>query len=314
MRELRRRPALVARAEGRSPTSSSRSPRAASAGSPTSSSAPTTCTQHHHHWTHQDFGGKQAERGVARAHHHLLHRRPGRACRTATASASTRSRGSATTRTPTRPGRTRPRSWRRSLDGVPDDEINKITHENALRFFRARRRSRTARRRSAPWRALRAESPDVDLSVKSSHGGKPPIAERAAPGDDAGHHAAARQRSTRRRRSEASAALAVTGGGWRGTGFRKASRDCVARCCAWYDANARPWPWRRTRDPYRIWVSEVMLQQTRLKVVEPAYRRFVRAFPTLSRLARAGEDEVLSLWSGLGYYSRARSLHRAAQL
>lgn len=83
---------------------------------------------------------------------------------------------------------------------------------------------------------------------------------------------------------------------------------------AWYDTNRRPLPWRRGRDPYRIWVAEVMLQQTRIAVVVPAYRRFVRAFPTLSRLARADEEQVLSLWSGLGYYSRARALHRAARL
>lgn len=83
---------------------------------------------------------------------------------------------------------------------------------------------------------------------------------------------------------------------------------------AWYDAERRDWPWRRTRDPYRIWVAEVMLQQTRLAVVEPAYRRFLRRFPTIRRLARADEESVLAAWSGLGYYSRARSLHRAARI
>ncbi len=82
---------------------------------------------------------------------------------------------------------------------------------------------------------------------------------------------------------------------------------------AWYDANARPLPWRHRPNAYRIWVSEVMLQQTRIAVVEPAYRRFLRAFPTLTALARAEEEEVLALWSGLGYYSRARALHRAAR-
>jgi A/G-specific adenine glycosylase len=65
----------------------------------------------------------------------------------------------------------------------------------------------------------------------------------------------------------------------------------------WYDANARAWPWRRNTDPYRVWVAEIMLQQTRVGVVEPAYRRFMRAFPTLARLARAEEDQVLSIWS-----------------
>lgn len=82
----------------------------------------------------------------------------------------------------------------------------------------------------------------------------------------------------------------------------------------WYDAQRRDWPWRRNRDPYRIWVAEVMLQQTRLAVVESAYHRFLRRFPTVRRLARADEETVLAAWSGLGYYSRARALHRAARV
>lgn len=82
----------------------------------------------------------------------------------------------------------------------------------------------------------------------------------------------------------------------------------------WWDAHRRDLPWRGTRDAYRIWVSEIMLQQTRIEVVVPAYRRFLRAFPTLARLARADEESVLSQWSGLGYYTRARSLHRAARV
>lgn len=82
----------------------------------------------------------------------------------------------------------------------------------------------------------------------------------------------------------------------------------------WYDAQRRDWPWRRSRDPYRVWVAEVMLQQTRLAVVAPAYRRFLGKFPTVRRLARADEDAVLAAWSGLGYYSRARALHRAARV
>lgn len=81
----------------------------------------------------------------------------------------------------------------------------------------------------------------------------------------------------------------------------------------WFDRHRRPLPWRRDRDPYRVWVAEVMLQQTRIAVVVPAYRRFLASFPTLARLAAASEDDVLSAWSGLGYYSRARSLHRAAR-
>src|SRR5207302_685797 len=75
----------------------------------------------------------------------------------------------------------------------------------------------------------------------------------------------------------------------------------------------RELPWRaEPRDPYRVWVSEVMLQQTRVDVVIPYYLRFLRRFPTIFDLAAAGEDEVLALWSGLGYYARARNLHRAA--
>lgn len=78
----------------------------------------------------------------------------------------------------------------------------------------------------------------------------------------------------------------------------------------WYDQNARDLPWRRTGDPYAIWVSEVMLQQTRVETVIPYFERFMARFPTPERLAAAGEDEVLSCWSGLGYYRRARLLHR----
>jgi A/G-specific adenine glycosylase len=82
----------------------------------------------------------------------------------------------------------------------------------------------------------------------------------------------------------------------------------------WYDKQRRPLPWRGNRSSYGVWVAEVMLQQTRIAVVVPAYRRFLAAFPTLQRLAAAEESDVLSLWSGLGYYSRARALHRAAGL
>lgn len=78
---------------------------------------------------------------------------------------------------------------------------------------------------------------------------------------------------------------------------------------AWYDEHARNLPWRRTRDPYAIWVSEVMLQQTRVDTVIPYFSRFLDRFPTARALAAASEDEVLSLWSGLGYYRRARLLY-----
>jgi A/G-specific adenine glycosylase len=85
---------------------------------------------------------------------------------------------------------------------------------------------------------------------------------------------------------------------------------CLAR---WYRRNARALPWRRTSDPYAIWLSEVMAQQTTLEVVVPRWTRFRRRFPTVAALARAPEREVLAEWSGLGYYARARNLHRAAK-
>ncbi len=81
----------------------------------------------------------------------------------------------------------------------------------------------------------------------------------------------------------------------------------------WFRRNARSLPWRGRRDLYAVWVSEVMLQQTQVATVIPYYRRFLRAFPTLSHLARAPVERVLELWSGLGYYRRARNLHCAAQ-
>jgi A/G-specific adenine glycosylase len=81
----------------------------------------------------------------------------------------------------------------------------------------------------------------------------------------------------------------------------------------WYDRSRRDLPWRRTRDPYAIWVSEVMLQQTRVAVVIERYLTFMLRFPTLASLAQAREQDVLALWSGLGYYRRARMLHKTAR-
>ena len=81
----------------------------------------------------------------------------------------------------------------------------------------------------------------------------------------------------------------------------------------WYDRNRREFPWRGTKDPYRIWLSEIMLQQTRTETVIRYYHRFLEAFPTVNDLAAAPEDAVLKLWEGLGYYSRARNLHAAAK-
>ena len=98
------------------------------------------------------------------------------------------------------------------------------------------------------------------------------------------------------------------------TADRAAFRDALP---AWFDGARRPMPWREPgpdgrRDPYRVWVSEVMLQQTRVDTAMPYFRRFVDRFPDVAALAEAPIDDVLKLWEGLGYYSRARNLHRAA--
>lgn len=86
-----------------------------------------------------------------------------------------------------------------------------------------------------------------------------------------------------------------------------------ARLLEWYDGARRDLPWRRSRDPYRIWLAEVMLQQTRVETVAPYYERFIERFPTVAALAAASVDEVLEAWVGLGYYGRARRLHAAAR-
>src|SRR6478752_9813607 len=85
------------------------------------------------------------------------------------------------------------------------------------------------------------------------------------------------------------------------------------RLLRWYGRHQRALPWRGQRDPYRILVSEIMLQQTRVAVVEDRYRKFIAQFPTVKRLSRAKEETVLAAWSGLGYYRRARALHGAAK-
>ncbi len=90
-------------------------------------------------------------------------------------------------------------------------------------------------------------------------------------------------------------------------------KDLSARLLAWYDTNARDLPWRHSADPYRVWVSEIMLQQTRVDTVIPYYTRFLAAVPTIAALAEAGEQTLLKLWEGLGYYTRVRNLQRAAQ-
>ncbi|MEE9216871.1 MAG: A/G-specific adenine glycosylase [Anaerolineales bacterium] len=83
---------------------------------------------------------------------------------------------------------------------------------------------------------------------------------------------------------------------------------------AWYAEHGRDLPWRRTRDPYSIWVSEIMLQQTQVETVLPYYARFMTRYPTTEALAEAPLEEVLKVWEGLGYYARARNLHRASRI
>jgi A/G-specific adenine glycosylase len=93
-----------------------------------------------------------------------------------------------------------------------------------------------------------------------------------------------------------------------------AGEDFASRLLAWFDRCGRhDLPWQHPRTPYRVWLSEIMLQQTQVRVVAPYFERFVAALPDVASLARAPLDEVLALWSGLGYYARARNLHAAAQ-
>ena len=91
-------------------------------------------------------------------------------------------------------------------------------------------------------------------------------------------------------------------------------RKIRTRLTRWYDRCARDLPWRRIHDPYAVWIAEIMLQQTQVETVKDYYRRFLRRFPDIERLARARRDTVLKLWEGLGYYSRARHLHETAKI
>jgi len=81
----------------------------------------------------------------------------------------------------------------------------------------------------------------------------------------------------------------------------------------WYNENKRDLPWRNTRDPYKIWISEIILQQTRVTQGLPYYNNFIKAFPTLTHLANSPIDKLMKIWQGLGYYSRARNMHQAAK-
>lgn len=98
----------------------------------------------------------------------------------------------------------------------------------------------------------------------------------------------------------------LPGGPWK--------RSLAVRLLAWFGRHRRDLPWRRTSDPYQIWISEIMLQQTQVATVIPYFERFVASFPTVAALAQADESEVLRHWEGLGYYRRARQLHRAARV
>ncbi|RYY72493.1 MAG: A/G-specific adenine glycosylase, partial [Comamonadaceae bacterium] len=92
------------------------------------------------------------------------------------------------------------------------------------------------------------------------------------------------------------------------------TQEFAAQIVAWQQTHGRSTlPWQNTRDPYRVWLSEVMLQQTQVSTVLGYFARFLERFPDVRALAEAGEDEVFGLWSGLGYYSRARNMHRCAQ-
>src|SRR5512134_1262840 len=96
---------------------------------------------------------------------------------------------------------------------------------------------------------------------------------------------------------------------------RQSLNPLQAKLLKWYKANKRPLPWRAPGlSPYAVWVSEIMLQQTRVEAVIPYYEKWMRLFPTVQALAKAPEQAVLNAWEGLGYYSRARNFHRAARM
>src|SRR6185436_2007758 len=90
-------------------------------------------------------------------------------------------------------------------------------------------------------------------------------------------------------------------------------RTVLQQLVNWFNENQRPLPWRASYDPYHVWVSEVMLQQTQVETALPYYERFIRELPSIESLARADEEHVLKLWAGLGYYRRAKNLMAAAR-
>ena len=89
-------------------------------------------------------------------------------------------------------------------------------------------------------------------------------------------------------------------------------KEIVEPLIRWFRENKRDLPWRQTKDPYAVWVSEIMLQQTRVEAVKPYYIRFLQTLPTVKDLANADEEVILKLWEGLGYYSRVRNMQKAA--
>ena len=89
-------------------------------------------------------------------------------------------------------------------------------------------------------------------------------------------------------------------------------KEIVEPLIRWFRENKRDLPWRQTKDPYAVWVSEIMLQQTRVEAVKPYYIRFLQTLPTVKDLANADEEAILKLWEGLGYYSRVRNMQKAA--
>lgn len=93
----------------------------------------------------------------------------------------------------------------------------------------------------------------------------------------------------------------------------KPTEQIIAPLLTWYDSHARVLPWRENPTPYRVWISEIMLQQTRVEAVKPYFERFIKELPTVSDLAKVEEDRLLKLWEGLGYYNRARNLQKAAK-
>ena len=89
--------------------------------------------------------------------------------------------------------------------------------------------------------------------------------------------------------------------------------ESVEKLLAWYPAHARDLPWRQDQEPYHVWLSEIMLQQTRVEAVKPYFERFMKALPDIKSLSEVEEDVLLKLWEGLGYYNRVRNLQKAAR-